>query len=198
MNFKFTSAKLIANLETVKSKLAGRKVSARITVPAELDWWFYQEFGTATHFNQETIDLPPGVTQAAIPGTTAPDGYTIRAQFGKHLRLPITVNFPEPWEGSAVHHPGVSPKAYIRRILPEIHKQSSFLVATALLESGYDPAAVQAALMNEVMPAILADITNSMSEQLGNNIDRDTPGKLGHADPASVFHSAATIVDSSG
>jgi hypothetical protein len=196
--FKFTSAKLVINLDKVKSNMAGRKASARITVPPDMDWWFYQEFGTATHFNEEKVEMPVGVAQIELPGTTAPSGYQITAKNGKLLRLPITIEFPEAWEGFSVHHPGVSPKAFIRRILPEIQKQSAEAMATALIESGYNITSVQEALMTEIMPAILADITNSMAEQLNAGTDRDSPGKLGHADPASVFHSAASIVDSSG
>lgn len=196
--FNFKSTKLVLNLNNIKQRLAGRKAAARITVTEEVDWWFYQEFGTATHFNSDHIQMPQGIVQADFPGTTSPDGYTISAKNGGMLRLPITSEYPDEWRGPSVHHPGVSPKAFIRRILPDIQKTSSDAVATALVRGGYNIDAVQEALMTDVMPAILTQICDSMAEQLKDSTDRDTPGKLGAADPASVFRSAATIVDSSG
>ena len=195
---KFTSKKLVLNLEGVKSRLTGRKMSARITVPADLDWWFYQEFGTATHFDEEAFEMPPGVTTLPLPNTHSPGGYIIPAAPGKTLRLPVTMHFPDAWEGPAVNHPGVSPKAFIRRILPVIHKKSSEAVAMALVEGKYDPGYVQQVLLTETLPEILVDITDSMALALHSSSDRDTPGKLGSQSPADVFESSATIVDSSG
>ena len=111
---------------------------------------------------------------------------------------PVTVSFPAEWRGPSVHHPGVRPKAFIRRILPDIHNKAASTLAAALHNSGYDLNAVQESLMTDVMPAILTAIAQSMSQHLSTTIDRDTPGRLGHQDPGSVFESSATIVDSSG
>lgn len=195
---KFTSTKLISNLEGVRDKLAGRKMSARIVVPPDLDWWFYQEFGTATHFDTGSYALPPNITEATLPSTTAPQGYTIPVRYGGLLRLPITVEFPIAWEGQSVHHPGVSPKAFIRSILPDIHQIAVDAVVGALVTNEYSPDAVQDVLMQEVMPAIVTAITDSMSQVLGDAVERDTPGKLGLTSPSAAFESAVTIVDSSG
>jgi hypothetical protein len=192
----FTSTKLVSTLDSVKSRIAGRKMTARITVPADLDWWFYQEFGTATHFNSLSIELPDGVEQAPLPSGTS-NFYVIQARAGGRIRLPITMMWPEHWEGPEVHHPGVEPKAFIRRILPDIHTMSASALATVLYQSDYDPDAVQQALMTEIMPSILEEIAVSMAESLAYGPDRDTPGKLGGQSPADAFSASASIVDTS-
>lgn len=191
----FTSTKLAVNLASIRSRLAGSKIAARVSVPTDLDWWFYQEFGTATHFDEDPIALPDGIEQAPLPPSASPDFYVIRARAGGKLRLPITMHWPDAWEGPYVLHPGVAPKAFIRRILPDIHAATSLALAQALYERDYDPSSVQQALMSEIMPNIIQEIAASMAESLHGESDRDSPGKLEGSNPADVFLESASVVD---
>lgn len=168
--FTLKSNKLINRLTALSAALSGRRPAARIVVPEELAWWYYQEFGTV-------------------------GGYTIAAEDGKFLRLPAAGIHPNPTFRDSVIHPGVSPKSYIRDILPEVYVVAARAATQALMESGYSADAVQSVLMGTVLPEIKERIADSMSRALHQHRTADDPGKLGVEEPAEVFRNSAEIVD---
>jgi hypothetical protein len=200
--FTFKSTKLVPKLLELRSQYSGAAVSARIVVPEDMKWWFYQEFGTATHFDSATVEVPPSVQVSDIPATTSPEGYEIHPVNAKAIRLPgfgagpaqVVPFVGPPWTQV---HPGVSPKAFIRKILSTVHAAATAQLAQGLIDGGYEIAGVRATLIDEVMPAIVDAIVESMDAEFTRISDRDTPGKLNFASPGSAFHSAASIVDSS-
>lgn len=179
--FKFNSARLIKNLEAVKSQYTSHVVSARVTVPPELSWWFYHEFGTATH--------------------NGGSGYAIPPRNGKGIVLPATGRFPEavvlPFVGEPMtkNHPGVPALHYVRSSLERIVGQSRQALMAALHDDDYQFEAVHDALINKVMPDVIDIIAESMGEVLGGKSVGNPGAKLQGTPPEDVFHDAAQIVD---
>jgi hypothetical protein len=167
---KFRGTKLAEELQRRIGKVAGRRPAARIVVPEELAWWYFQEFGS-----------------------TGP--YEIVARDGGVLRLPPTADYPHPTFRSSVMHPGVAPKAYVREVLPDIQQMAAKEMTAAFVQSDYDPQAVQDVLMSRVMPDALDRICESMSKELHQTRTAEYPGKLGTAAPEDVFRSSAEIKD---
>jgi hypothetical protein len=189
MRLQLTSLRLTAALKTLanNARSAGR-FGAVLEVPPDLGWWYYQEFGTATHFD-------PGDHNGYIPPSSHPDGYFIYPLHGKGLKLRASAAHPEetiiPHVGPPYTqlHPGVEPKSFVRRVLNDIDAQSANALVAALVNSQYDFQAVKNALLGEVMDMVKNKIVSSMAESLHAEPD----GKLNGAEPAQVFEAAATV-----
>lgn len=188
MKFNLSSKKLVPKFKQLAARARSTGVvGAILEVPPDLGWWYFQEFGTATHFD-------PGDHNGYIPPSAHPEGYFIYPINGKGLALRSNAAHPDetivPHVGPPFTelHPGVSPKNFVRKVLDEIDAQSANALVTALVNSQYDFDAVKAALVNQVMEQVKATITASMSESL-----HSAPGgKLDGADPAQVFSAGAT------
>jgi hypothetical protein len=189
---KLTSLKLVEHLKDRSRKAAGAKASAAITVPDELSWWYFQEFGTASRMDPD-----------APSGTGSPEGYPIVPINGKALRLPIAAGHPtetivaEVGPPHTLMHPGVHPKSFVRSILPEIASTARVAAMQALGESALDATAVREVLLNEVMPKVVDMIAESMAASGLAQRRTDGEGKLGSESPSEAFKSAAQIVDTS-
>lgn len=165
--FKLTSLKLVDQLKQKAAEMRGRNLSAAITVPEELKWWYYQEFGTV-------------------------GPYTIAPRDGEMLKLPEKGDFPIFHK--AVTHPGVRAKHFIKKVEPEIQQMAAHKLAEALSSSGYDPDAAHSALLQDVMPEVVNLISGSMETNLGHSRE---DGKLHGENPADAYRDGAEIVDKS-
>lgn len=164
--------------------MAGRQAAARITVTDELKFWYYQEFGTATH---------------AERGTDHPDGYTIDPVNAEALRLPMTSGHPDallvPHVGppNTVLHPGVEPKHMVTRVIDEIREATSALVVAAMQEGSYTFEPVHQAVLKSASDAKEV-ITASFEEQLPGE-RTDPQGQKLATSAAEAFADDAEIVD---
>lgn len=149
MKLTFSSTRFLAALDQRIANVRSRTASARITVPEELIWWYFQEFGTASR---------------ATMGTSNPDGYEIVPIHGDFLKFPGKDG--ETVYSKAVHHPGVYPRAFIRRILDDIVNAAMKDVGQALLANGYSFDAVAQALIDYSLPRAKEMIVQSMAEEL--------------------------------
>jgi hypothetical protein len=199
--FKFKSTKLRSNLTDIRNQWMGRRLTGRVSVPPEMQWWYYQEFGTATHLGSGnpggTID--EGIHQQPVDASGHPEGYSIAPKLHNYLSWPLAsggnyfdfiigdrgYRFFVPW------HPGVEQKAFVRRVLIDIRIQAVDTLAFTMLKSGFDLESTRSALINSVMPAVKETIANSMAESLGSRGD----GKLHGQDAATVFRTEASVLD---
>jgi len=182
MRLTFKSRKFLNELRRRRGEF-GAKAAARITVPdgPEYRWWYFQEFGTATH-NPDSPN-PAGYDILPVNGKglawTNPDGSRVVVPF---------VGFPHTRP-----HPGVIPRRFITDIEPTINRTVADRVAHSLTTSGFSFEALRSALLTDIMPNIKSQIVQSMAEKLpGTRED----GKLAGQRAADVFDAISTTQES--
>lgn len=191
MRLQLESLKLTKQLQDKAKQFANRRIAGLLQASDDIAWWYYQEFGTATRFD-------PGDYNGFVPPSTAPGGYEIHPVNAQAILLPATSAYPQeaiiPYIGPpfTALHPGVVPKMFVRRILPQIDEQSTQALASALVHSGYDPQEVKDVLLQDVLPAAKQAIVSSIAESLNQN---RPDGKLEGVDPATTFEAGTTITD---
>lgn len=169
--FKLSSSKLTQHLLDRAAQSRGRTIAACIDLPEDMDWWYYQEFGTVRSY---VMEMP-----VTLPATM---------EFSKPTFLPY-IGPPR-----TALHPPISPKKYITRILPEIREVINQGVANAFVKSDFDPNAAQDHLISEVMPKVVEMIAESMGESLTQPRE---DGKLKGIMPADEYRAKAQITDKS-
>ena len=195
IKFKVKSEKLADEFQKRLKDFSGQTAKATLVVGPEADFWYYQEYGTATR------------RDAAAGGPTA--AYTIKPVTPgvKSLRFP---DFEGKYEGldhdeagyayadkipssrsrEGVSHPGVFPQAFVRDSIPEIMSQISDLLKTALRASGITFAAMRDVIHGPALRIAKDLITEKMSERLrGTRLD----GRLQNSTASDVFHSSARV-----
>jgi hypothetical protein len=150
----------------------GKSIGARIHVPDDLDWWVFQEWGTATRgeFGGAAYAIDPvHAKMLAFPDSA---GNTV---FSRH-----------------VEHPGIPPRHPVLKVMPDIQAQAAQKINSALSEGGLDdPSNLQVAVTAAVTEA-RTQIAESMSKNIpGTRID----GKLLGETAASVFESQAVVIE---
>lgn len=174
MAFKLTSSgQLKQKLEELKQKFMGKVISAKITVPDELKWWYYQEHGTAAPYEIDPVNA-------------------------KALRLPATAAHPE--EISVPHvgppytdlHPPIAAKHMVERVKDEI--VAHLCAAVTEVPDHYEPEAYHSALLDNTMPYAVDKIAESFDEQLPGT---EPDGRLSGESAGEAFAAGAEIVDQS-
>lgn len=182
MSFKLTSkGKLAEELQRRVNEFAGRK--SAVAIEAEgMDWWYFQEFGTATH---------------AERGSPNPSGYEIKPVNGGSIRLPDIGAGPGDVRkvGPPVTdvHPGVEPKHMVTRVLDEIRADVSARVVSAMQEGNYTFSPIQNSLIDS-MTSAKDTIRDSFAEQL-EGIRTDPIGQKLEGSAADEFENRAEVVD---
>src|SRR5438445_444717 len=120
MALSFRSTKLLDELRRRKQEFA-QPIRARIRVPSDLRWWYWQEFGI-------------------------PHSYPIRPINAKMLVFPDsrtggTVVTPY------VNHPGLKPRRMVSKVLEPIGQMAARNFVTAMLTSKYQADVVRDALV---------------------------------------------------
>jgi hypothetical protein len=172
--FKFTGARFADEIRRRREAITGRTLSARIRVPEELIWWYWQEFGTATRATDSERTAP-----YPIPGE---DSTSKGVAFeGRDGGLVIR---------HRVWHPGVYPRAFVRMVIDEIVAGAWQDIADDLVHGRL--AEAHEALLSKSLTRAKELIVESMAQQLtGTRPD----GKLGGASASEVFNTQAEIVD---
>jgi len=185
----------------IKDSFAGKEIKGRIVVPPELRWWYFQEFGTATHL---TVGVPAVNTEnlkiTAVAPSTKPGGYGIDPVNGSWLSWPTTSVEGFTQNGRrfvrrVLHHPGVRPRGFVRQSLRYITLQSKRLLVLAMLNSGFNYEAVHSTMIQEVMPAVVKMIAVSMDTTGVDGTRSD--GKLSGKSASEAFREGATVFDMS-
>jgi hypothetical protein len=172
--FKFKSTKFLAEIKRRREAVSAAVISARIRVPEEHVWWYWHEFGTASR---------------ATMGTANAQGYQI---------VPLNadiLSFPTAGERVFTHkvwHPGVYPRAIVRKVINQIVAEAFTDIAEPLAQGKLD--LVRQILLERSIVRAKELIAHSMAQELiGTRVD----GKLEGRDAASVFTEQAEIVDTS-
>jgi hypothetical protein len=178
--FTVRGTKFKQQLQTMQAEFSGKRISAKITVPPEMLWWYWQEFGTASF---------------AERGTTAPSGYEVPSLAnqveGKYLY------FVSRQDGAAhIRHSvfvlGIPAKHMVTLSIPDIQKRVKEDTAIALKQGGYDFNYLRDYFISQTMPAIKEIIRQSFQDQLATTT-RET-GRL-DVTAAEEFEAKAEIID---
>lgn len=142
------------------------KVSARITVPDELSWWYWNEFGTASK---------------ADPGRGSGAPYPIEPVNGKALVFQGRAGTVITSRVDA--HPGVRPSRSVAESRQQIDQVMRDAVAKAIAQSADKPELVQEALQSAARQAVEI-IGEAMNRNLQPSRDGDSEfpnqaGRLG-------------------
>jgi hypothetical protein len=179
MRITAKSTRLQAELQRrVASFPAGTTLAAKIVVPPEMIWWYWQEFGTALYAERGTL-----------PGNEA--GYHIPSPDNLDAHILVF----QGRDGQTVHvkHAftyGIPAKHMVTTVLGDIRAEVARLLSTAI--GTYDITALHAALLEKVMPRVKEIIRGSFEANL-SNFNREN-GRL-EATPADEFEAKATIED---
>lgn len=153
------------------------RLSARVTVPPELKWWYWNEFGTAAR----------GDTSRGASGSAYPID-----PINKEL-----LSFPTE-EGQVVakhvDHPGIHPHRFVQNSLPGIMDFARVNIKGAFIRSHLEAEAVRIQLMEVVMPEAISEIARFMFFALPGTRMGEYSGLNGQV-ASDVFEREAKIVN---
>lgn len=144
-------------------------IAGRISVPSNLAWWYFQEFGTATRGDAgrasgRPFDIYP-VNARALAWEDTNGGSVVRAY--------------------VKNHPGIYPQHFVTSSLQSILNIAASNVQQALRRSPFSVLAIRTSLLEQTMPSAKEVIVEAMSERLpGVRIK----GKLGGQVASDVFN----------
>lgn len=164
------------------TKWANARIAVRIEVPEELEFWYWDEYGTAS--------------KGDVDHGASGHSYTI---------VPVTAKglvFPQGGQmtfHSSVEHPGVKPSRSVTKVMPDIRDKAVALIHQAFIDGAADdPEKLHAAVLQAVAAAKDL-IVHSMAQNIpGVRAIEPSAGKLGGERAADAFDREAQIVDHSG
>lgn len=188
--FTAKSTRFLAELARRHREFAQKPIRARIVIPEDMKWLWYQEYGTGL----------------AGPSHST---YKIRPKFKDWLQWPDPEDkysglnpavFGTPGQGVARRfvvsaHPGVKPTHMVRNAIPDAARAVLKDFANSLVASGWNRQVVKVRLTTVSMVEAKHIITLSIEESLPGR-RTDEYAKLGGKSAAEVFDTAATIKDS--
>jgi predicted DNA-binding protein (UPF0278 family) len=164
---------------------ANKSPAARIRVPADMKWWYFQEHGT----------------RGKTSGSNGKQ-YTISAKPGG--KLVFTNSQGVKVFADSVPHYGVKPSRFLTSVLPEIQAEVRRAFREALLKGALDsPADFKAVVLHSVQSAkkLIGDSMRAKLQPNGPKPSNSTypkqSGKLGGQLAADVFERDAIVVDTS-
>lgn len=182
--FRPSADSLITQIRNKIQEWKGAKIAARITVPPELQWWYWQEFGTAVGGRSGQTDPTGGASGHKYP--IRPVNTTMLAWTGPDGKQVLV---PEVKE-----HPGVPSHHFVTRTLPDNLEIAAIKLIAAMDRSAWSVKTVRDSLLGETMPRVKENIVQMIELTLpGIN----PGGKLKGQAAADVFDQESKIVDSS-
>ena len=160
------SGNFLSRLQQRIAAFSAAKVSATLVAPPELQWWAWNEYGTAAH--------------------------TISAINAPELRFPYEGVIAH---ALSVQNPGIiKPGRSVTKALPAIREQAIEKVREAFSAGGADdPSILHEAIVNAVEAAKTL-IVESMAENIpGRRALEPEQGRLGGQTAAEVFQAETTV-----
>lgn len=137
-------------IRRIKNNWSGKKIAAKITVPDELIWWYFQEFGTSGPYEI----LPKDAQALYWPG----------------LEHPVS---------KVTNHPGNTSRHMVTLTLNDNLKGASKFFEQAMRFSKWDFTDVRESLLEDTMPAVKANIVSSIAQTLpGSRSDGKLHGDI--------------------
>jgi hypothetical protein len=160
-----------------------KQISGRICVPPELQYWYWQEFGTAVGGTNRVTPDPVG----GASGSTYPIA-------------PVNTNMLKfPWKGEDYYtslvknHPGVPPHHSVTKQLKVIKDLAIINLELASLAEGF--LSVEG-IMDSLLLKTLPQAINLISRQMEQDLTGTRPeGRLGGQSAASDFNTKAFVKD---
>lgn len=174
----------VSVLKRRKASWVGAKLASRIVVPPALQFWYWQEFGTAV---------------GGRAGLTDPAGGASGHTYSIYPVNAAALSWPDGQGGrTVVHyvqkHPGTRSHHFVYRSLADIKAVACAEITKAFHEGQWKYGIVKSALNNKVMPQAVEIIAVNMERSLpGTRED----GKLNGSLAADFFRGLATIQDTS-
>lgn len=158
------STRFLKELQARVASFSGRSPSAVLEVPPELKWWLYLEYGTAPH---------------AIDPHDPPEA--LRWYEGGH-----------PVIRDHVDHPGIRPRAFVRKALPTISSVVTSAIYQGLVTNGFRYTAVRVSLRSAATDA-KAIIVQSLAQETKTTPRTDKDARLPGVTAAQEFSTKSTI-----
>jgi hypothetical protein len=156
------------------SSFRGTRLSSRLVAPDTVRWWYWLEFGTALR---------------GEPGYAS--GKTYEIDPVKALVLSWPTGEGARRYAAHVEHPGIRPRAFIRKVLPTVREQAALAVMSAMMRGGFRSNVVKSALTDDAMP-VAVNIISASLELEAPGIRED--GKLGGQSASEFFAANVKIV----
>lgn len=167
MQLSVSSGRFIQELQERIDSIGGN-ISVSLVVPEEMQWWYYQEFGTPSAYD---ID-PVSAKELVFPDPANPEGPRVHALH--------------------VHHPPIRARHMVSSVLTDIEEAIHSDFAEAATESGFDGEVIRQQIVYTTMERVKSLIAESFSERLpGTRGD----GRLLGQTAAEVFETDAEIVE---
>jgi hypothetical protein len=176
--------------ERLKKWQTAKGAAARVRVPNELSWWYWNEFGTATRFKAPSGAELSHASIKPVAGSRT-GAYDIDPVDAEALRFP---QGGEIQHRDHVEHPGIRPSRSVTQALPQIERALVQRVQSALKRGAVDnPELLDSAILSATQEAKLL-ITQSMAENLPGTRELEPEhGRLGGRTAAEVFDQQATV-----
>lgn len=162
---KLTGTRFLKELQARSDSFSGRSISGVLVVPPELKWWVWLEYGTAAH------PIDPGHPPEALRWFDAAGGAVIRDH---------------------VNHPGIRPRAFVRKAMPTITSVMKAAVYASMLQNGFRYTAVRTAVRSSMEDA-KAVIVQSLAQETKTTARTDKDARLPGRLAAQEFASKSTI-----
>jgi hypothetical protein len=153
-------------------------VAARISVPDDLRWWYWLEFGTAMR---------------GEPGRASGHTYPIRPINGK-LLVWQTEDGQEA-RYAVEHHPGIAPRRIVRKALHDILMQAGKDLHLTLSSGPIRAPRLTAMLMGDTLPFAKGAIVQSMADNTSPTVRRK--GRIPDSVASQEFQAKSVIRDTS-
>lgn len=170
-----TSTKFLAELRRRASALRTTTIAAKIVVPDSLRWWIWLEYGTALrgevgHASGHTYDIDP--VKRLVLAWPSIGGM----KFAAHVVAP-----------------GIRPRAFVRKVLPEIRINAAAAISAALITNSFSPVAAQSALI-ESLDAAVNVIADSLALETSPDVREASTGGIGRT-ASDAFRAEATVTN---
>ncbi len=160
-------------------------IGAVLTVPPELAWWYYQEFGTAG------LGVPGGAEYPIYPRP----GNLAAMNSNNQSQLVFMLGGELVNRAAVLHHPGVRAAGFVRKARPIFNDAVHAKLVAALKAGAHeDPTEIEKVVLHS-MQLVKDEIVASMKTQLGHYSDGDDPayGRLEGQKPEDVFKTNALV-----
>lgn len=164
VSIEVSSGKFLQELRSRRAAF-GKTVAYRITVPENLSYWYFLEFGTAGRQDSSApykTAIAPGGTYPIEP-VNGPQSLHWTDGSGEHFAF-------------HVDHPGIRPRLVYRGVRDDILSATAFFIGQGFLNSGVRLSSLRQSMLAEAMPYAIEEMAqafDSASPALSGSVSSD-------------------------